>query len=77
MSLATAQRADILSWADTVFLLAANAALAVFWIGLVADSSVLKQVSTPVMGTGILLAILTFSLRLQLARVEERRALAT
>ncbi|MGE0057516.1 MAG: hypothetical protein AB7T32_05990 [Dehalococcoidia bacterium] len=70
MSLASARRRDVLPWADSVFLFLTSIPLAIFWVGLVADSSILKQIATPVMGTSILLAILTFSVRLQLSRTE-------
>ena len=71
MTLASVKRADVLPWADSVFLAGTSLPLAIFWIGLVADSSILKQIATPIMGASILLAILTFSLRLQLSRSSE------
>lgn len=76
MTVASVKRADILPWADHLFLVFTSVPLAVFWVGLVADSAILKQVATPVMGTSILLAILTFSLRLQASRSGETAAAA-
>jgi len=40
----------------------------VFWIGLVSDSDHPIQTATPIMGTCILLPLLTFTLRLQSSR---------
>jgi hypothetical protein len=76
MTIASVKRADVLPWADSVFLFFTTVPLAIFWIGLVADSSVLKQIATPIMGASILLAILTFSLRLYLSRSEQVAARA-
>jgi hypothetical protein len=77
MSVASVKRRDVLPWADSVFLYFTFIPLAIFWIGLVADSSILKQISTPIMGTSILLAILTFSLRLHLSKSAERVPVAS
>jgi len=74
VTLASARRSDVLPWAASVFLVGVSVPLVLFWIGLVADSPILKQIATPIMGASILLAILTFSLRLQLSRSEETTA---
>jgi hypothetical protein len=68
MSIATARRREMWSWVDTVVLIGVNIPLAVFWIGLVSDSDHMIQMATPIMGTCILLALLTFTLRLQSSR---------
>ena len=73
-TVASVKRADVLPWADSIFLACTSVPLAIFWIGLVADSAILKQIATPIMGASILLAILTFSLRLQLSRSEQAPA---
>jgi hypothetical protein len=68
MSIATAARREMWSWVDTVVLVGVNIPLALFWIGLVSDSDHMIQMATPIMGTSILLALLTFTLRLQSSR---------
>jgi hypothetical protein len=68
MSIATAARRGMWSWVDTVVLVGVNIPLALFWIGLVTDSDHMIQMATPIMGTSILLALLTFTLRLQSSR---------
>jgi hypothetical protein len=64
--LATRDRTSILPWADTVIVAAINGGLIAFAIGLIAEVTVLKQIGTPIMGGGILFAILVFTLRLRL-----------
>lgn len=68
MMIATSRRADILPWVDSVILAGINLPLAIFIVGLIAEESILKQIATPIMGISILLAIFTFSLRLQGSR---------
>ena len=68
MSIASERRREVLSWADAVVLLGVNVPLALFWVGLVADSDHLIRTATPIMGLAILLALLTFTLRLQGSR---------
>jgi hypothetical protein len=68
MSIATFARRGLWSWADSVVLVGVNVPLALFWIGLVSDSDHMIQMATPIMGTCILLALLTFTLRLQSSR---------
>jgi Zn-dependent membrane protease YugP len=68
MSIATAGRRHLWSWVDSVVLVGVNIPLALFWIGLVSDSDHMIQMATPIMGTCILLALLTFTLRLQSSR---------
>jgi hypothetical protein len=45
---------------------AVNGGLITFAVGLIAEVTVLKQIGTPIMGGGILFAILVFTLRLRL-----------
>jgi hypothetical protein len=68
MSIATIRQRALWSWVDTVVLVGVNVPLAIFWIGLVADSDHMIQMATPIMGACILLALLTFTLRLQSSR---------
>jgi hypothetical protein len=68
MSIATFPRRELWSWVDSVVLVGVNVPLALFWIGLVSDSDHMIQMATPIMGTCILLALLTFTLRLQSSR---------
>jgi len=53
-------------WVHNVIVVATNVGLVGFAIGLLADSSAIKQTFTPILGTGILLAIVAFSSRLQI-----------
>jgi len=57
---------------DHVVFYGMDVGLLVFVVGLLADVTILKQVSTPVIGSAILLAIATFTYRLQ--RLAEQRA---
>lgn len=57
---------------DRVVLWAVNLGLAGFWLGLVADVSVLKRVSTPIMGAGILLGLAVAATRLARSRSSPR-----
>ncbi len=65
--LATTDAADAV-WrrADDAIFWGMDLALVVFVGGLLADVTVLKQISTPVMGAAVLLAIATYTYRLQL-----------
>jgi hypothetical protein len=64
--LATRDRASLLPWADNAIVAAVNGGLIIFAVGLIAEVTVLKQIGTPIMGGGILFAILVFTLRLRL-----------
>ena len=64
--LATRARTSILPQADAIIVAAINGGLITFAVGLIAEVTVLKQIGTPIMGGGILLAILVFTLRLRL-----------
>jgi hypothetical protein len=62
---ATATRRNIMVWADQVVFWGVNIGLIGFVIGLIADSPVIKRMSTPVMGLAILLGLLTAGMRLR------------
>jgi hypothetical protein len=64
--LATRARTSILPQADAIIVAAINGGLITFAVGLIAEVTVLKQIGTPIMGGGILLAIVVFTLRLRL-----------
>jgi hypothetical protein len=64
--LATRDRTSILPQADTIIVAAVNGGLIAFAAGLIAEVTGLKQIGTPIMGGGILFAILVFTLRLRL-----------
>jgi len=64
--LATRARTSILPQADTIIVAAVNGGLIAFAVGLIAEVTALKQIGTPIMGGGILFAILVFTLRLRL-----------
>lgn len=55
----------LLPWADDLIFWGMNAGLAGFALGLFFDVTALKQVFTPIMGAAILLAIVTYTLRLR------------
>ena len=67
---ATAASRAIWTWADQLVFWGVNLGLVGFVIGLIADAPVMKRISTPVMGTAILLGLLTAAMRL---REVERR----
>ncbi|KAA0237305.1 MAG: hypothetical protein DYG91_11960 [Chloroflexi bacterium CFX7] len=76
LMLVTTDAADVAwRWAEDAIFWGMDIALIVFVGGLLADADVLKQVSTPVMGAAILLAIATYTYRLQL-QAEAAPALA-
>jgi hypothetical protein len=64
---ATAGRRAIMAWADQLVFWGVNLGLIGFVIGLIADAPPIKRVSTPVMGTAILLGLLTAAMRLRQA----------
>jgi hypothetical protein len=61
--LATMAKRSIWSWADQLVFWGVNAGLVGFVIGLIADAPVMKRISTPVMGTAILLGLATAAVR--------------
>lgn len=61
----TAERRAILPWADHVIFWGMNAGVAAFIVVLLANITALERVTAPVMGACILLAILTYTLRLR------------
>lgn len=62
---ATANHRTIWAWADQLVFWGVNLGLVGFVIGLIADAPVLKRISTPIMGTAILLGLLTAATRLR------------
>ncbi len=67
---ATAARRSVWAWADQLVFWGVNVGLVGFVVGLIADSPVLKRISTPVMGVAILLGLLTAATRLRAADPE-------
>lgn len=61
---ATRERADLAPWAGHGIFWATNVGIAGFFLGLAADSTILKQLSTPVMGIGLLLGLAVYTWRL-------------
>ena len=59
----TQGRRQLWGWANQVTYWAINIGIAGFLAGLLADNTTLKRIFTPLMGTGILLAILVYTLR--------------
>ncbi len=62
---ATAHRRELWAWADNLVFWGINLGLTVFIVGLLAESAVVKRIGTPVMGTAILLGLLTAAMRLR------------
>ena len=62
-----AERRSRWPWADHVLFWGMNVGVVGFVIGLAQQSAPLKQVFAPIMGTAILIAIVTYTLRLQTA----------
>ncbi|MCZ7529766.1 MAG: hypothetical protein M5U31_05135 [Acidimicrobiia bacterium] len=61
----TAERRGVLTWADQWIFWLTTCGLVGFMLGLLADLAWMKRVSTPAMGVGILLGLLTFGFRLR------------
>lgn len=61
----TAERRGLLGWADQWIFWLTACGLVGFLLGLLADLQWMKRVSTPALGIGILLGLLTFGLRLR------------
>jgi len=55
-------------WADHLIFWGMNVGLVGFVVGLMQNSGALKQIFTPIMGTGILIGVITYTLRLQTGR---------
>jgi hypothetical protein len=66
-------RVQVWSWADDPAFWAINVGLIGFVIGLLVQSVALKRVSAPLMGAGILVALLALSMRLQRTRAPAHR----
>lgn len=64
---ASAERRAVWPWADHVLFWGMNLGIVGFVVGLMQQSAAIKQVFTPIMGAGILVAIVTYTLRLQTA----------
>lgn len=65
---ATQTRREFWPWVDQVMFWGINVGLAGFLVGLIADAAILKRIFTPLMGTSILLGILTYTIRLSFSR---------
>lgn len=65
---ATARRRHLVPWADRAVFVLMNVGLAGFWLGFVLDEAWPKRLFTPLMGTGILLAVGVFLARLRADR---------
>lgn len=61
----TAARRATLAWADQVAFWGVNAGLAVFLVGLIAESSPIKMVGAPVMGVSLLVGLAAIAMRLR------------
>ncbi|MEX0985783.1 MAG: hypothetical protein WD096_12165 [Actinomycetota bacterium] len=61
----TMAKRDLWAWADRLVFWGMNLGLATFLVGLIAEESVIKRIGTPVMGTSILLGLLTAATRLR------------
>jgi predicted membrane protein len=64
--IATQERSSRFSWADQVIFWAVNVGMVGFVVGLAMDSAAIKQLFSPLMGGGILLAIIVFTVRMQI-----------
>ncbi|MCK4899501.1 MAG: hypothetical protein KAS38_12025, partial [Anaerolineales bacterium] len=62
----TYERRNLWSWADHLVFWAMNIGMVGFVLGLMLESATLKRVFSPIMGVGILVAIVVFTARLQL-----------
>jgi hypothetical protein len=61
----TAGRTSLYGWADQLIFWGMNIGLVGFVVGLLADSAIVKRISTPIMGLAILVAIAVYTLRLR------------
>lgn len=64
----TREQRALRPWADHLIFWGMNIGLVGFVVGLMQNAAALKQTFTPIMGTGILIAIITYTLRLQARR---------
>ncbi len=64
---ATSERRSFWSWADHVLFWGMNIGIVGFVVGLAQKSAIIKQVFSPIMGMAILIAIITYTVRLQTA----------
>lgn len=71
LMVATAARRAIWAWADQLVFWGVNLGLVGFVIGLIADAPPIKRLSTPVMGSAILLGLLTATIRLREGRTRD------
>ncbi|MFQ5943829.1 MAG: hypothetical protein ACE5JF_09770 [Anaerolineales bacterium] len=62
---ASGERRHFWPWADQLLFWGMNIGLVGFVAGLIRQEALLKQIFTPIMGTSILLAMLTYTIRLQ------------
>ena len=65
VSEAASKRRSLWPWADHVLFWGMNVGAVGFVVGLALKSTVIKEVFSPIMGTAILIAIVTYTLRLQ------------
>jgi hypothetical protein len=65
LTILTADRANKWPWAGQVAFWGTNAGLAVFLVGLVAESSVVKEIGAPVMGVSLLVGLAALAMRLR------------
>jgi hypothetical protein len=61
----TADRGDRWPWAGQVAFWGTNAGLAVFLVGLIAGSSIVKEIGAPVMGVSLLVGLAALAMRLR------------
>jgi hypothetical protein len=63
--------ADRTPWVDHLVFLGVNLGLVVFAVGLIAESTEIKRIGSPVMGAAILLGLAVLAMRLWAAREAE------
>ncbi|MBI2918840.1 MAG: hypothetical protein HYY01_12725 [Chloroflexi bacterium] len=59
-------RRSFWAWADHVLFWGMNVGIIGFVVGLIMQEAIIKQIFTPIMGTSILLAMVTYTVRLQM-----------
>ncbi|TAJ99930.1 MAG: hypothetical protein EPO36_10505 [Chloroflexota bacterium] len=70
----TDDRADRWPWASQIGFWGTNLGLAVFLVGLVAESSMLKMIGAPVMGVSLLVGLAALAMRLRASSLREAEA---
>ena len=65
LAVLTADRADRWPWASQIAFWGTNLGLAVFLVGLVAESSIVKEIGAPVMGVSLLVGLAALAMRLR------------